>query len=79
MEEISPELLKNLPYYDFIEAEDFGFDLESFQNDGFKVFVNSSVIRDFIKMRKNFVERDMISLRFIAHKFKGCFRYSFKK
>lgn len=74
MEGIDQALLKNNPYFDFIEAEDFGFDLDSFQNDGFKVFVNSSIIRDFIKMRKNYILRDLISVRFIAHKFKGCFR-----
>jgi len=74
MEGIDQALMRNNPYFDFIEAEDFGFDIDSFQSDGFKVFVTSSVIRDFIKMRKNYIIRDLISVRFIAHKFKGCFR-----
>ena len=74
MEVIDPTLMKNNPYFDFIEAEDFGFDIESFQNDGFKVFVNSSIIKDFIKIRKNYILRDLTCVRFIAHKFKGCFR-----
>ena len=74
MEGIDQAKMKNNPYFDFIEAEDFGFDIDSFQIEGFKVFVTSSLIRDFIKIRKNYIIRDLICVRFIAHKFKGCFR-----
>lgn len=73
MVSIDEKLMKNIPYFDFIEAEDFGFDIQSFQSDGFKVFVKCSLISDFIKMRKNFITRDLLSVRFFAHKFKGCF------
>lgn len=65
----------NQPFYDFIEAENFGFDIDSFKSDGFKLFVTTTILRDFIRMRKNFISRDIIDVRFIAHKFKGCFRY----
>lgn len=64
----------NLPYFDFIEAENFGFDIESFQLDGFQLFVTTTILKDFKRMRKNYISRDIIEVRFIAHKFKGCFR-----
>lgn len=69
----NPHLI-NLPYYDFVEAENYGFDIDSFKADGFKLFVTTTILRDFIRMRKNFIARDIIDVRFMAHKFKGCFR-----
>jgi hypothetical protein len=74
MDAANQALMTNNPYYDFLEAEEFGFDIDSFQCDGFKVFVTSSLLQDFIKIRKNYIIRDLISVRFIAHKLKGCFR-----
>jgi hypothetical protein len=74
MEGINQTLMINNPFYDFVEAEEFGFDFDSFKNEGFKVFVTSSLLKDFIKFRKNYIIRDMLSLRFIAHKFNGSFR-----
>ena len=72
----SPELKYyiNAPYFDFIEAENYGFDIDSFKAEGFKLFVTTTILRDFIRMRKNFISRDIIDVRFMAHKFKGCFR-----
>ena len=64
----------NAPYFDFIEAENFGFDIETFQLEGFKLFVTGTILSDFIRMRKSYIARDIIDVRFIAHKFKGCFR-----
>lgn len=64
----------NPPYFDFVEAENFGFDIETFQIDGFSLFVTTTILSDFIRMRKSFIGRDINDVRFIAHKFKGCFR-----
>lgn len=64
----------NSPFFDFVEAENFGFDIETFQQDGFDLFITTTILSDFIRMRKCFISRDIIDVRFIAHKFKGCFR-----
>ena len=65
----------NPPFFNFIDAENYGFDLESFQLEGFKLFMTSTFINDFIKLRKNYIAREINELRFMFHKIKGCFRY----
>jgi hypothetical protein len=74
MEGINQAFMINKPFFDFVEAEESGFDFNSFKNEGFKVFVKSSLLRDFIKIRRNYIIRDFISVRYIANKLKGCFR-----
>lgn len=64
----------NAPYFDLVQAENFGFDIETFQLEGFGIFITKTILCDFIRMRKSFIARDIIDVRFIAHKFKGCFR-----
>ncbi len=64
----------NPPYFDFVEADNFGFDIETFQYEGFKLFITTTILTDFIRMRKSFIARDIMDVRFIAHKLKGCFR-----
>jgi hypothetical protein len=68
------ESLKNLPYFDFIEAiENYGFDFELFSADGFSKFLRETYLNNFIELRKAFILKDFLKIRFFAHKFKGSF------
>ncbi len=70
--------LKNLPYFDFEEAvENYGFDFTIFESEGFAKFLCETYINNFIELRKAFIMKDLIKLRFYAHKFKGSFLYNF--
>jgi len=71
--------LKDADFYNFtIAAEDFGFDYDNFIKDGFVKFLEETFIRDFIEFRKNYLKRNYSQVRFLAHKFKGGFRYKKK-
>jgi hypothetical protein len=68
--------LKNLPYFDFLEAiENYGFDFAIFSADGFSKFIKETYMNNFIELRKAFILRDFLKIRFYAHKFKGSFLY----
>jgi hypothetical protein len=70
------EELKDGDFYNFsLAQEEFGFDYESFIQFGFKTFLEETFIKDLIDFRKSYISRNYISVRFIAHKFKGSFAY----
>lgn len=76
MDNWGEEILTNVPYYDFYDAcENYGFDLADFIKDGFDSFIDSTYIKDLIKLRKSYIIRDYVEVRKIAHKFKGSFSY----
>jgi len=71
--------LKDENFFNFTLAEeDFGFDYDSFIKDGFVKFLEQTFIRDFIEFRKNYLMRNYSQVRFLAHKFKGSFKYKKK-
>jgi len=68
------ELMKDSHYYNFFVAIDtFGFDFDTFIQNGFATFIQETYIKDFIDCRKSYITRNFSYIRFIAHKFKGCF------
>jgi hypothetical protein len=70
------ELLENLPYFNIYESiESYGFDLNSFIENGFGQFIQHTYLSDFIEFRKAYIIRDFVKVRFYAHKFKGSFSY----
>lgn len=74
MAENGEEDLKDGEWFDFNTAMDeFGFDYESFTENGFKTFLEETFIKDVIDCRRNFISRNYIQVRFWAHKFKGSF------
>lgn len=76
MNNIPEDLLKNGELYNFIEAEeDYGLDFEDFSTNNFKEFIENTFKKDFIAFRKAYLLRDMKTVRFYAHKFKGSFKY----
>lgn len=71
---ISKDLLKNGDIYNFDEAiETYGFDFESFAENNFEKFIETTFLNDFIIFRKSYLIRDFLQVRFYAHKFKGIF------
>jgi hypothetical protein len=75
MEVIDEEMLINPPYYDFVEAENFGCSLDDIAENNFNVFITNTFIIDLIKLRKSYIIRDFVEVRKVAHKFKGSFSY----
>lgn len=64
----------NRPYFDFNEAfENYGFDMKSFMENNFSMFISKTYIEDFIAMRKFYILRNYERVRLLAHKFKGSF------
>jgi hypothetical protein len=77
--ELGMEKMKNLPFFDFYESiENYGFDFDIFQSDGFAKFIRDIYIGNFINFRKAFIMKDFYQLKFYAHKFKGTFLYEIK-
>jgi hypothetical protein len=69
------DYLRDNPYFDFNDAqENFGFDYESFSQNGFGQFIKDVFISDFISFRKYYISRNYDKVRFYAHKFKGAFK-----
>ena len=67
------EHLTDLPYFDLNEAIiSFGLDFESFKEDNFISFIDNLII-DYVVLRKNYILKDFVKVRGIAHKFKGLF------
>lgn len=67
----------NLPYYNFIYAEEeLGFSFSDFAKNNFSDFLTNCYINDLINLRKHYIMRNMSQVRFIAHKFKSPFGYS---
>jgi hypothetical protein len=80
VENLPEEDLKNGDIFNFyIAMEDYGFDFESFANNNFHNFISSTFIGDFISFRKAYLMRDLLQVRFYAHKFKGVFRLILSK
>ena len=72
------EYLENPPYFNIYESiESYGFDLNSFMENGFRHFISQTFLTDFIEFRKAYIIRDFVKFRFYAHKFKGSFAYLF--
>jgi len=68
------EMLENVPFFNIHESiESYGFDLNSFMENGFHQFIHQTYLTDFIEFRKAYIMREYIKLRFYAHKFKGSF------
>ncbi len=78
MEEDEEKLTDGEYYNFFLAQEEYGFDYESFIKDGFKNFLEDTFIKDLIDLRKSYISRNYMQVRFIAHKFKGSFKYNIK-
>ena len=65
---------KNIPFYNFMHAEEeLGFSFSDFAKNNFAEFLNTCYVEDFINLRKNFIMRNYVAVRFLAHKFKSPF------
>lgn len=74
---IFTEVHSQYPFFDWKEGEkEFGA-FGALCKDGFSSFLKDKFIGDFITLRKNFITRDYCGIRFLAHKFKGSFKYSY--
>ena len=62
------------PFYNFIYAEEeLGFNFSEFSKNQFHDFLKSIFVVDLINLRKNYIQRNYIQVRFLAHKFKSPF------
>ncbi len=67
---------KNVPFFDFLHAEEeLGFSFSEFAKNGFGEFINSIYAEDFINLRKCYITRNYIQVRFLTHKFKSPFGF----
>ena len=74
-DEQKKKYLVNLPFYNFIYAEEeLGFSFTDFSKNNFSEFLQSCFINDLIRLRKFYILRNMTEVRFIAHKLKSLFR-----
>jgi hypothetical protein len=62
------------PYYNFIYAEEeLGLNFLDLSFDGFREFLETIYLKDLIELRKAYIKRDYITIRFLSHKFKSPF------
>ena len=75
-DEIKQKYFINQPYFDFIFAEEeLGFNFADFAKNHFYEFLRSIYLVDLIAMRKAYIMRNYVQVRFLAHKFKSPFGY----
>jgi hypothetical protein len=69
------EVYINKPFYDWKQAQrEYGLVFSIISEDGFDSFVQEKFISDFITLRKCYILRDYVGIRFWVHKFKGSFK-----
>ena len=75
-DEVKQKYFINVPYYNFIYAEDeLGFCFSEFAKNNFGEFLQTCYVLDLIKLRKSYILRNFSEVRFIAHKFKSPFGF----
>ena len=69
------EVYINKPFYDWKQAQrEYGLVFSIISENGFDAFVQEKFITDFITLRKCYILRDYVGIRFWVHKFKGSFK-----
>jgi hypothetical protein len=69
------EIYINKPFYDWKLAQrEYGLVFSIISEDGFDAFVQEKFLVDFITLRKCYIQRDYVGVRFWVHKFKGSFK-----
>lgn len=74
-DDVKQRFFVNVPFFDFIYAEEeLGFNFNEFAKNSFGDFIEMVYVQDLIGLRKAYIQRDMIRVRFLAHKFKSPFK-----
>jgi len=69
------EIYINKPFYDWKQAQrEYGLVFTIISENGFDSFVQEKFIADFTTLRKCYIMRDYVGIRFWVHKFKGSFK-----
>ncbi len=69
------EIYINKPFYDWKQAQrEYGLVFTIISEDGFDAFVQEKFLTDFITLRRCYILRDYVGVRFWVHKFKGSFK-----
>jgi hypothetical protein len=72
--EFSP-IYVNKPFFDWKTAEEeFGLVFNIFSENGFENFIQEKFLGDLFYLRKCFILRDYMGIRFVLHKFRGSFK-----
>ena len=67
-------ILIQTPFFDFYDAiENYGFNFEEFKANGFSDFVQRTYSVIFIKLRKSYIQRNIVEFRNTVHTLKGVF------
>ena len=70
--EIKQKYFTNPPYFNFLYAEEeLGINFLEFSKNQFHDFLKCVFVEDFINIRKCYIQRNLIKLRFHAHKLKS--------
>ena len=70
----------NTPYFNFLHAEEeLGFLFSDFAKNNFGEFIQTCYVVDLINLRKSYIMRNFVQVRFLAHKFKSPFGYFISK
>ena len=74
-DEIKQKYFVNPPYFDFLYAEEeLGFNFADFSKNQFSDFLQSIYVTELISLRKAYISRNIVQVRFLSHKFKSPFR-----
>ena len=75
-DEQKQKYFKKMPFYNFAYAEEeLGFTFCDFAKNNFGEFLSTCYVTDLINLRKNYIMRNLVQVRFIAHKLKSPFGY----
>ena len=74
VDNIDPDKLKKGDIFDFdLAANTYYFPVDELIQDGFKDFITTKILGEFIKIRKSFVQKNYSEVRNLSHKLKSVF------
>jgi len=74
VDNIDPDKLKKGDIFDFdLAANTYYFPVDELIQDGFKDFITTKILGEFIKIRKSFVQKNYPEVRNLSHKLKSVF------
>jgi HPt (histidine-containing phosphotransfer) domain-containing protein len=74
VDNIDPDKLKKGEIFDFdLAANTYYFPVDELIQDGFKDFITTKILGEFIKIRKSFVQKNYSEVRSLSHKLKSVF------
>jgi hypothetical protein len=73
-DDVKQNYFVRLPFFNFLYAEDeLGFNFKEFSRNNFYEFLKGTYLNDLIALRRNYIQRNLIQVRYFAHKFKSPF------